>query len=155
MARAPQFRKVYDGARRQLTPLLRPARVAETRPETDLDLKTAFSFSLTPGTPGHVRLLYWGMLLGLFLPGLNFIAGAIAWFVRAKGDDAVRTHYANQFSIFWKSVIYVAVGLVLTYFLFGVLLIMATIIWYILRIRKGLKARGAGSAPANPASWLL
>lgn len=120
-----------------------------------MDLKTAFSFSFTPGTPGHVRLLYWGMLLGLFLPGLNFIAGAIAWFVRTKGDDTVRTHYANQFSIFWKSVIYVAVGLVLTYFLFGVLLIMATIIWYILRIRKGLQALGAGASPANPDGWLL
>jgi uncharacterized membrane protein len=44
---------------------------------------------------------------------------------------------------------------VLTYFLFGVLLIMATIIWYILRIRKGLKALGTGTAPANPDSWLL
>jgi len=120
-----------------------------------LDLKTAFSFSLTPGTPGHVRLLYWGMLLGLVLPGLNFVAAATVWFTRAKGDDAVGAHYANQLSIFWKSVLYVLVGLVLTYFLFGVLLIMATIVWYILRIRKGLQALGAGSAPANPEGWLL
>lgn len=155
MARATAFRKVYDGARGQLTPVVRPARVGKSLPETDLDLKTAFSFSMTPGTAGHVRLLYWGMLLGLFLPGLNFVAGGLAWFFRAKGDDALRAHYANQFCIFWKSVIYIAVGLVLTYFLFGVLLIMAAIIWYILRIRKGLKALGAGTAPANPGSWLL
>lgn len=120
-----------------------------------MPLKTAFSFSVSPGTAGHVRLLYWGMLLGLFLPGLNFVAGALAWFFRARGDEAMQVHYANQFSIFWKSVIYVLAGLVLTYFLFGVLLIMSTIIWYILRIRRGLKALGANAAPANPDGWLL
>lgn len=155
MARVPAFRKVYDGARRQLTPVMCPARVAHSLPETDLNLKTALDFSLVTGTAGHVRLLYWGLLLGLILPGINFVAGGFAWYANGKGDDLTRSHYANQFSIFWKSVIYVLVGLVLTYFLFGVLIIMATIVWYILRVRRGLQALGKAEPPANPDSWLL
>lgn len=108
-----------------------------------------------PGTPGQVRLIYWGFLLGLILPGVNFVAAAFAWHARARGDETARSHYANQISLFWRSVVYVLIGLMLTWFLFGVLLIMAAIIWYILRVLKGLKALSAGIPPENPQSWLF
>lgn len=111
--------------------------------------------SLTPGTRGHVRLIYGGFLIGLLLPGINVAAAAAAWFARGAGDEVMRLHYANQISIFWKSVVYVVICLALTYFLFGVLLIMATIIWYILRVLKGLKALAAGLPPENPQRWLF
>ena len=111
--------------------------------------------AFAPGLPGHARLIYWGFLLGLILPGVNFIAAGLAWHARARGDDLVRSQYANQISIFWRSVVYVLIGLVLTWFLFGVLLILATIIWYILRVLKGLKALSAGEPPENPQSWLF
>ncbi len=114
-----------------------------------------FPAAIAPGTTGQARLIYWGFLLGLILPGVNFIAAAFAWHARARGDELVRSHYANQISIFWRSVVYVLIGLVLTYFLFGVLLIMATIIWYILRVLKGLKALSAVLPPENPQSWLF
>lgn len=106
-----------------------------------------------PGTPGHARLVYWGFLLGLVLPGMNFIAAGFAALARGRADALTASHYHNQFSIFTKSVIYVLTGLVFTYFLFGVVIIMAVIIWYILRIRKGLQALKAGEPPANPDSW--
>ena len=32
--------------------------------------------SLTPGTRGHVRLIYGGFLIGLLLPGINVAAAA-------------------------------------------------------------------------------
>ena len=112
-------------------------------------------FSLQKGTPGYARLVYAGLLLGLVLPGLNFVAAVFAWRGRGQGDAVMEAHTHNQISIFWKSVVYVLVGLVLTYYLFGVLLIMATIIWYLLRIVKGVKALAANQPPANPDSWLF
>ncbi len=115
----------------------------------------ATHLSVTPGTPGQARLVYWAFLLGLILPGLNIIAAALAWRARKTGDDLTRSHAANQISIFWRSVVYVGIGLVLTYFLFGVLLIMAAIIWYILRVLKGLKVLSAGQPPEHPQSWLF
>ena len=111
--------------------------------------------SLTPGTPGQVRLVYWAFLLGLLVPGLNVIAAALAWRARNKGDHLTRSHAANQVSIFWRSMVYVLIGLVLTYFLFGVVLIMASIIWYMLRNVRGLQALAASRPAENPQSWLF
>jgi hypothetical protein len=123
--------------------------------EDALTPPTAAHLSVTPGTPGQVRLVYWAFLLGLILPGLNVIAAVLAWRARKTGDDRTRSHAANQISIFWRSLVYVGIGLVLTYFLFGVLLIMAAIIWYILRNIKGLQALAANQPAENPQSWLF
>jgi uncharacterized membrane protein len=123
--------------------------------EDALTPPTAAHLSVTPGTPGQVRLVYWAFLLGLILPGLNVIAAVLAWRARNTGDGLTRSHAANQISIFWRSVVYVGIGLVLTYFLFGVLVIMAAIIWYILRVLRGLKALSAGQPPEHPQSWLF
>lgn len=118
-------------------------------------MSLATLFSLRKGTPGHARLIYAGLLAGLLVPGLNFVAAAMAWRNRGEGDEAMQSHTRNHLHIFGKSVVYVAVGLVLTYFLFGVLIIMATIIWYILRNAKGLQALTAGKPAENPESWLF
>jgi len=124
-------------------------------PETDLNIKTALSFSVLPGTAGHVRLLYWGLLVGLVLPGLSLIAAGLAWLSRNRGEEAVRSHYTNQVSLFWKSLIYIAVGLLLTYFLIGVLVLIASLVWYMLRIGRGLRALGQGAPAQNPDGWLF
>ncbi len=124
-------------------------------PEAAISPPPAARLSFTPGTSGQARLVYWAFLLGLFLPGLNVIAAALAWRARTRGDDLTQSHAANQISIFWRSVVYVLIGLALTYFLFGVLLIMAAIIWYILRVLRGLKSLSAGLPPENPQSWLF
>lgn len=113
------------------------------------------SLTFAPGTTGRARLIYWGLLLGLVLPGVNLVAAGFAWHARARGDELVCSHHDNQISIVWRSVVYVLIGLALTWFLFGVLLIMAAIIWYILRVMKGLKALSAGLPPENPQSWLF
>jgi uncharacterized membrane protein len=118
-------------------------------------MNLATLFSLRKGTPGHARLIYAGLLAGLLVPGLNFVAAALAWRSRGQGDAVLQNHTLNQLHIFGKSVVYVAVGLVLTYFLFGVLIIMATIVWYILRNVKGLQALGADKPAENPESWLF
>ena len=106
-----------------------------------------------PGTPGHARLIYWGFLLGLVLPGMNFVAAGLAALARKQADALAAAHYHNQISLFTKSVVYVLTGLVFTYFLFGVVIIMAVIIWYILRVRRGMRALKMGAPPANPDSW--
>ncbi len=112
-------------------------------------------FSLQKGTPGHARLIYAGLLLGLVVPGLNFVAALLAYLNQGKGSAMIERHTLNQLQIFWKSVVYVAIGLVLTWFLIGVLVIMAAVIWYILRIVKGLQALAVDAPPENPESWLF
>lgn len=112
-------------------------------------------FSLRKGTPGHARLIYAGLLAGLLIPGLNVAAAVLAHLNRGKGDAVLQSHTRNQIHIFWKSVVYVLIGLVLTWFLIGVLVIMAAIIWYMLRNVKGLQSLAAGAPAENPESWLF
>lgn len=111
-------------------------------------------FSLKTGTEGHSRLIYAGLLGGLLVPGLNVVAVGLAYLNRGKGGEVMASHTLNQIHIFWKSVAYVCTGLVLTYFLFGVLLIIAAIVWYILRVVKGLKRLAADAPIDAPSSWL-
>jgi uncharacterized membrane protein len=111
--------------------------------------------SLKRGSPGRARLVYAGLLLGLLVPGLNLVAVVLAYLGRGTGDGVLESHAVNQIHIFWKSAAYVLIGVVLTYFLIGVLVLMAAIVWYILRIFRGWKTLSANEAPANPASWLL
>mgnify|MGYP001237941843 FL=1 len=120
---------------------------------TAMTISTLFSFS--KGTPGYARLVYAGLLLGLFVPGLNAVAAVVAYLARDAGDALFQAHVKNQLHIFAKSVVYVLIGLVLTYFLFGVLIIMAAIVWYMLRITKGLQALARNAPPDNPESWLF
>lgn len=155
LARPGGFGKVYDGSGQAVDAGPAPREGDGLLPETDLDLKTAFSFSVRPGTAGHARLLYWGLLLGLLLPGLNLIAAGLAWLARTRGQEAVRSHYANQVSLFWKSVICIAAGLLLTYVLIGVLVLIAGLAWYMLRIGRGLRVLGQGAPVQNPDGWLL
>ncbi len=124
-------------------------------PEEALPMTLTPFFSLESGTPGHARLIYAGLLLSLLIPGLNLVAAVFAWRARGKGDAVVQSHTRNQLHIFAKSVLYVVIGLVLTYYLFGVLLIIAAIAWYILRIAKGLKALSANAPAERPESWLF
>lgn len=112
-------------------------------------------FSLSKGTPGYARLVYAGLLLGLFLPGLNVAAALLAWLARGSGDAVFQSHVKNQLYIFFKSILYVFVGWLFTWFLFGVLIIMAAIVWYVLRIVRGLQSLAANEPPANPESWLF
>lgn len=112
-------------------------------------------FSLTKGTPGYARLVYAGLLAGLFLPGLNVVAAVLAYLARDTGDSIFQSHVKNQLHIFGKSVVYVLIGWLLTWILIGALVIMAAIVWYVLRIVKGLQSLAANEPPANPESWLF
>jgi uncharacterized membrane protein len=120
---------------------------------TAMTISTLFSFD--KGTPGYARLVYAGLLAGLLVPGLNVVAAVLAYLSRGTGDAVFQSHVKNQLHIFFKSVIYVFIGWLLTWYLFGVLIIMATVIWYILRIAKGLKSLAANQPAENPESWLL
>lgn len=119
----------------------------------EMTLSTFFSFR--KGTPGYARLVYVGLLAGLLIPGTNVVAAGLAWLGRDAGSEVLQRHALNQLHIFWKSAVLVLIGLGLTWFLFGILIVMAAIVWYVLRITKGLQALAAGSPPDNPESWLF
>jgi uncharacterized membrane protein len=88
-------------------------------------------------TPTVVYVCY----LASFLCGLSLLIGVIIAYLSRKGAQGkwYRSHYDYQISIFWKSLIGVLVGVATTWaFGFGILVIICTYIWVLIKCLKGL-----------------
>ncbi len=87
----------------------------------------------------HVVIAYIFMLLGIFT-GVFWLIGAI-W-AMVKVSDARGTffegHYRNIISTFWWGILWSIVGLILTLFFVGYLVLLGVWIWSIVRMVKGV-----------------
>lgn len=99
----------------------------------------------------HLFLYLSSLVLGI----TGLIGLVIAYLGKGKGDPVIESHYANQINIFWKMLAFCVVGLLLTFILIGVLILLAALVWYIVRIVQGMQALSAGSPVENPGSWLF
>ncbi|MEH6410855.1 MAG: DUF4870 domain-containing protein [Hyphomonas sp.] len=111
--------------------------------------------SVDPNTRGNANLIYILYLVGIVV-GITPIVGVImAYLGKGKGDAVLESHYNNQINIFWKGLLYSVIGVVLTAVLIGVLILLAALVWYIIRCVKGMQALSAGQAIENPGSWMF
>lgn len=77
----------------------------------------------------------------------------MAYIARGDADEVARPHYTHQINIFWKVLLYGVVLLVLTVVVIGFPLLLVMIVWYIVRVVKGMQALGRGEAYPDPTSW--
>lgn len=111
--------------------------------------------SVDPNTKGNANLIYILYLVAIVV-GVTSIVGVImAYTGKGKGDAFLDSHYNNQINIFWKGLLYSIIGVLLTMVLIGFLVLLAALIWYIIRTVKGMQALSAGQAIENPGSWLF
>ena len=111
--------------------------------------------SVDPNTKGNANLIYILYLVGIVV-GITPIIGVImAYRGKGQGNAVLDSHYNNQIHIFWKGLLYSVIGIVLTAVLIGVLVLLAALIWYIVRCVKGMQALSAGQPIENPGSWLF
>ncbi|MFN7056769.1 DUF4870 family protein [Hyphomonas sp.] len=111
--------------------------------------------SVDPNTQGNANLIYILYLVSLVV-GITGIVGVImAYLAKGKGNSVLESHYNNQINIFWKFFLYMVIGLILAIVVIGVLIMLAAVVWYIIRVVQGMQALSAGQPIANPGSWLL
>lgn len=111
--------------------------------------------SVDPNTKGNANLIYILYLVGL-LVGITSIVGVImAYLGKGKGDAVLDSHYNNQINLFWKMFLYAVVGMILSVVIIGLLVLLAALVWYIIRIIKGMQALSAGQPIENPGSWMF
>ena len=111
--------------------------------------------SVDPNAKGNANLVYILYLVGIVI-GITSLVGVImAYISKGKGDAALDSHYNNQINIFWKGIVYSLIGIVLMAVLVGAFILLATLIWYIVRCVKGMQALSAGQPIENPGSWLF
>lgn len=58
-----------------------------------------------------------------------------------------------QIRTFWIGLLYVLITLVLTVVVIGWALMPVLLVWYIVRVVKGMKYLARGQAYPNPATW--
>lgn len=111
------------------------------------------TISTNPNERGNANLIYILYLVGL-AAGITAIVGVVmAYMAKDQAPDWLRSHYHNQINIFWKALLYSVIGAVLSVILIGFLILLFALIWYIVRIVKGMQALSNGQPYPNPSSW--
>lgn len=111
------------------------------------------AISTNPNERGNANLIYILYLVAIAF-GLTAIVGVVmAYMGKDDAPDWLKSHYHNQINIFWKGLLYMVIGAVLMVVLIGFLIMLAALIWYIVRIVKGMQALSKGEAIENPANW--
>lgn len=109
--------------------------------------------TVDPGNKGNANLVYI-LYLCSFLIGISSVVGVVMAYVgKEDASPLVRSHYDNQINIFWKMLLYVLVGTILLLVVVGILIIFAAVVWYVIRIVKGMQALAADQPIENPGSW--
>ena len=103
----------------------------------------------------NVLLVYILYLAGLFL-GITAVVGVVmAYIARDRAQGWVASHYEFQIRTFWLTLLYAAIGLVLSLVMIGIPVLRATFVWYIIRNVKGLIRASQDEPIPDPKSWLI
>lgn len=114
-----------------------------------------FEVSTQGGSKSNANLIYILYLVSVVV-GITALVGVImAYIGMEEADDMTRSHYRNQIHIFWKGLLYSIVSALLVMVIIGLPMLLATLIWYIVRTVKGMDKLSKGQAYPNPDSWLF
>ena len=109
--------------------------------------------SMNPEDSGHANLVYILYLAGVVVGITPVIGVVMAYIAKGQAPEWLQSHYRNQIHIFWKGLLYMVAGAILAVVLIGFIIWLFAIIWYIVRIVKGMQGLSKGEAYPNPDSW--
>jgi len=98
-------------------------------------------------------IAYVSMLAGLLVPFASIIGAILAYVNRGKEGPWLDTHHTWVIRTFWISILYFLGSIVLTIVLIGWLLLIATLVWYLWRLIKGLSALSRREPLQDPQTW--
>ncbi|PWW01579.1 putative membrane protein [Hoeflea marina] len=109
---------------------------------------------LEPGKT-NMQVIYI-LYLASFVIGLTGLVGIVmAYINRGKSAPWIETHYTWAIRTFWIGLLYSLVASFLMIIGVGFLLIIAVVIWVIVRCIIGLQKIGRNEPVANPESWWI
>jgi uncharacterized membrane protein len=104
----------------------------------------------------QVAFLIYLLYLGALVFGPLAIAGLVLAYVnRETAPDWLKTHHEFQVRTFWIGLLYAGVSFVLCFVLIGFPLLLASVIWFIVRCALGLDRLLKREAYPKPESWLV
>lgn len=109
---------------------------------------------LEPGKT-NVQIVYILYLVGFAVAITPLIGLIVAYINRGKGGGWVDTHYTYAIRTFWIGLLYSLIAALLMMLLIGFVIIVAVVIWVIVRCVIGLQKASNEEPIANPDSWLI
>jgi len=128
------------------------SRTAEESAESAFDVIGVY---LHPGRQ-NVMLIYILYLIGLVpaFGGVPIIVGFVLALLNRTSDDEVwASHYDYQFRQAAIGLLFVVVSAVLVFVLIGIIGLVLTAVWWIVRSVKGLQAASRSEPIADPKSY--
>ena len=108
--------------------------------------------SVTKGTAKIVYILY---LTSIIFGVTGIIGVVIAYINRNDSPDWLKSHYQFQIRTFWIGMLYMVIGVVLTFFFIGYFVLLFWVIWLIIRSVKGIKSLDQQETHPNPTGWIF
>lgn len=101
------------------------------------------------------KLVYILYFIGVVTSGLTSLAGLIVAYLKRNGAPAIAaSHYTFQIRTFWIGLLFAVISAVTAVIGIGVLLAIATLVWYLVRAIKGFMLSLDGKPVADPETWL-
>jgi uncharacterized membrane protein len=101
------------------------------------------------------RIIYVLYLIGV-VTGITAIVGVVmAYIHQDDAPDWLKTHYRFQIRTFWIGLLYTCVSIALMIVLVGVLLMLLTVLWWIIRCVKGMKYLDEHKPYPDPEGWMV
>lgn len=108
--------------------------------------------SVSTGTAKIIYFLY----LASILIGITAIAGLIMAYVnRDDAADWLKSHYQFQIRTFWIGAMYLFIGVLLSQFIIGLLVLLFCLLWLIVRCARGIKYLDRREAYPDPTGWMF
>lgn len=108
----------------------------------------------TPDTT--MAMVIYALYLSSLVIGFTMLIGVVvAYIYKGKGPEWLDEHYRYQIRTFWIGALYAIISMLLTFVLIGFPLLVALIVWLIIRCVKGFKGLQEKRAPSNVNSWLF
>ena len=99
-----------------------------------------------------VYILYF---LGYVTGVTMFIGVLIAYLQNRLTDSELASHFTFQVRTFWIGFLYLVIGVALLHMGIGVLVILWSFVWSLMRNVKGILALNRNEPIANPTSWIF
>lgn len=103
----------------------------------------------------NAKIIYILYLVSIAV-GLTSIIGVImAYIYRDQAPVWLRSHFAFQIRTFWIGLLYVIVSSLFTLLLIGFLMLVAALVWMVVRCVKGMQCLDRGEPVPDPNTWWI
>lgn len=98
-------------------------------------------------------IIYVLYLCTVFIPPLCIIGVVFAYVFENDATDYLKSHYTYLIRTFWIGLLYFTISIILISILIGIILVIVSAVWWLIRVTKGLKDILQNNPIVNSQTW--